>query len=131
MVSNAISKGFLQDRVDKKFGYLNHPEKDEESKLHPKITYISGYYQSALPFLIERELKKIAAVTKREFSVLVTSPSHFCVKIAEALSSKGFTVNFKAEDDDQSTNLAFDALDTLSKTNNGKNNFGWRLLSPF
>ena len=129
IISVATKKNFMRDRIQKKYKYFDHEDKDAESDRNPKITH-SQQYSKRIPWFIEKHLKIIARDVKGKFSVLIIAPTKTqCRSIVEGLKNKGFTnIEWNDKKDEKEPTL-LDGLKIL--LNNINSNLGWRISSSF
>ena len=96
------------------------------------MRHIRGFraevYAKQIPWFIENQIKKIAQIERRKFSVLIISPiNREAISIASGLRKKGF-VNVEApRSRGQDDPTLLEGLQVLLK--NSKSNLGWRIVS--
>ena len=125
IINGAKSIGLLSGRIDKKYIYYDDPTKDKESDKNPKIVYRQKYSNS-IPDYIEKQIRLLAEENKKEFEVLIISPTNGKSKsIVSKLKEKGLS-NIESKDKQENENPSLlDGLILLSE--DGKGNLGWRI----
>lgn len=73
IINAADKKGFLKNRINKRFHYFEDEDKDKESIQYPKVVY-GQVFARQIPWFIEKEIGNIARDIKDTFSVLIISP---------------------------------------------------------
>lgn len=129
IITAARKNGFSKDRVNKRYEYFVHKEKDIESDKNLKIIY-SQQFPRRIPYFIEQQIRKIANQAKSKFSVLIISPTKLQSQfIVSALKDKGFANIESAEKRDGKDPTLLDGLKILLEDNNS--NLGWRIVARF
>jgi superfamily I DNA/RNA helicase len=125
----AKKHGFLKGRIEKQYLYFEDLHKDEECARNSKIIH-SRSYDAQIPWYIEKSIGELAAEVRGKFSVLIISPFRKqCIRIAEALKTKGF-------ENIESVGMKDDKLPTLRDglkilLDDKESNLGWRIVSGF
>jgi superfamily I DNA/RNA helicase len=129
IVSNASRNGAVKERINKRYEYFDHKEKDIESEKNNKIIY-SQQFAKKIPWFIEKQLGGIADNIKGKFNVLIIAPSKTqCRLLVEALRKKGFSnIEWNEKNEDKNPTL-LDGLKIL--LDDEKSNLGWRIASRY
>jgi len=129
IISSAIKNGNLKDRINKSYQYFEDINKDKESDKYPKIIYGQAFPKQ-IPWFIKERIEEIAEQEKKNFDVLIISPTKVQSRlIVEALKTKGFK-NIVTADKKENTDICMlDGLKLL--LDDGKSNLGWRIVAKF
>ena len=127
LLEGATGNDFLKSRITKEYKYLDDEEKDIESDKYPMIPY-AQVFSKQIPWFIGSRIAKIAEDVRKNFSVLIISPTKTqCRLIAEALRNKGFqNVTFHDKHGEKEATL-LDGLKIL--LDDDKSNLGWRIAA--
>jgi superfamily I DNA/RNA helicase len=126
IIKSAKANGLLIGRIAKPYRYFEDKEKDAISARHHTITYTQRFAPQ-FAWFIDAKLAEIAAAVRREFTVLVISPTKAQArKVATALRKKGFQGVEFVERADREPGL-LDGLKVLLE--NGSSNLGWRIVA--
>lgn len=127
IIDGAIKNGSLQGRITKPYHYFEDEAKNVVSDEHPTISY-GQVYATQIPWTIERQIIKIAARLRAQFSVLIISPiktqSHH---LTMALKDKGFQKIEYADRRGVKEPTLLDGLKLL--LTDDKDNLGWRIAA--
>jgi superfamily I DNA/RNA helicase len=127
IIRRAKKRGCLKGRIEKPFRYFDDQEKDRESERYPSLIY-GQVYPAQIPWFIQQHIQEIAKEVRRQFSVLVISPTKSqCKRIAEALRQKGFENVHYAEKEESREPTLLEGLDLLLQ--DGDSNLGWRVTA--
>jgi hypothetical protein len=124
----AKGKGFLKDRINRKFQYLPTKSKDKLSDENPKIIIKRKVPQLAMAYHIEKEIQGIYEPKDRELSVLIIcSLKKQIEKIGEMLTKKGFrNIQYPQKTETEGLIEGFDLL-----LKDKECNLGWRVVSKY
>jgi superfamily I DNA/RNA helicase len=127
IIERAIRNGSLQGRISKPYHYFEDEAKNAVSDENPTISY-GQVFATQIPWAIERQIIKIAASLRAQFSVLIISPtktqSHH---LTFALKKKGFEKIEYADKRGVKDPTLLDGLKLL--LTDYKNNLGWRIAA--
>lgn len=127
LISEAMKRGDLKERIEKTFKYFCCSDKDQISDQHPKIIIRQPVYENAVAYRIEQDLREIAALDD-EYSVLIICPLRKQIPaLAMALQKKGFG-NVKTPTDSAGLSKK-EGYKLLLE--NDQCNLGWRILAQF
>jgi hypothetical protein len=127
IVHGATRAGYLQARIEKRFRYFDDPEKDRESERYPALM-LGQVHPRQIPWFIQKRIQGIAKEVRRQFSVLVISPTRpQCGRIAQALRQNGFeNVQYTEREESREPTL-LEGLDLLLQDRDS--NLGWRVTA--
>lgn len=126
IIREAKKNGFLENRIEKRYDYFDDEEKDKICEINPKIFYRQAF-ATQIPWLLAKQIDKIAEQEKGTFSVLIISPTKTQSRlITGALKYKGFE-NIKFAEKNNKEVCFNDGLKLL--LDDEDSNLGWRIIA--
>jgi superfamily I DNA/RNA helicase len=127
IIKIAIKNGFLEKRINKPYHYFEDKKKDRDSIKYPTIYYTQKFSRQ-IPWVIAREINNIAKEIRKNFSVLIISPTRRHTRyIVNALIDKGFKNIEFVERTSLKEPILTDGLKIL--LDDDKSNLGWRIVA--
>ncbi len=120
----------IKNRIPKPYIYFEDKQKDKEqiNEKNPTIVHCQ-IYDTGIPWFIAKAIEEIAEEQKKEFSVLIISPTRDkAVALSTALRDKGFA-GIMCDPKGEKDYTAIEGLRILSQDD--KDNLGWRIMAKF
>ncbi|MGD0786153.1 MAG: UvrD-helicase domain-containing protein [Sedimentisphaerales bacterium] len=127
VVAKAKEKGFLKERLNKKYRYYSSPEKDKVSSENPKIIVKKEVYQKSVAYYIDQEIKTLFHPRQQRSVLIICSLKKQIPDLVERLHEKGFN-NIQAPQKSEKLQL-LDGFKLLLK--NKECNLGWRIVAKY
>lgn len=135
LVEIARNRGFIKNRINKKFN--PSPTKKKDSENYPTVKLVSTSVQmksSKVNYFGKYIVREIDKITKEEINesyekgfptVMIIGPKHFLNSITPALDEEKITYELRKNIDGMKVELE-DGLKILKQ--DGKSNLGWRIV---